>query len=239
MGRLKFTPIRCGGVARWWFVFFSVWLVPVAWAADTGETSRINEAIAQADAALAQQQIECRERFAVTPCVIDARRHHRGVVEPLRRELIVIGEVRRKQRAAERTDRVRIKSAAASEAALSVNAAQPPPAEREAKPPGAAPSTLLPQPGIHPTIRPNAPAADSGDAPSTAAARTPAAPPDADATTSPRRASKRLTPAPRSPAANGAADRESEAVQHRERVLRRNAEQDAKKRPAAPLPNAK
>ena len=65
------------------------------------DRKRIAEARAQADAALAAQEAECKTRFAVTPCLLDAREQHRAIVDPLRRDQLTLDERERQQRAAE------------------------------------------------------------------------------------------------------------------------------------------
>ena len=41
-----------------------------AWASDASERERISKAKSQADTKLAQKELECQERFAVTDCVL-------------------------------------------------------------------------------------------------------------------------------------------------------------------------
>ena len=190
------------------------------------DRKRIAEARAQADAELASQEAECQTRFAVTPCLLDAREKHRDVVDPLRRDQLTLDERERRQRAADRREHLNRKAAAAREAASAAAAASAPEVSdtgtRTTKP-------LLP---IRPRLRS---AAASGPEPAAETASAAAnEPPPAKV----RRAhsAKRLTPAPDPTAAQRAEDRVRQADERRARVLERNAERNAKKPPAAPLP---
>jgi hypothetical protein len=121
---------------------------------------------------------------------------------------------------------------------LESDAAPPSASARDAAPLAPAAADAPQQPGIRPTIRANTTTLDEGAASAAGSASASAAVPAADPTTLPRRASKRLTPAPHARSPHEVPDRASAAAQHRERVSRRNAEQDAKKPPSAPLPAA-
>lgn len=194
-------------------------------AATSDDKKRIAEARAKADADLAAQEAECRTRFAVTPCLIDAREKHRAVVEPLRRDELMVDERERRQRAADRLERLSRKADAAREAA-SAAAAVPVPERAESG--GRAGLPLLP---IRPRLR-------SGSASEPIAGVDAASAPSTEPPAAPRRAHapKRLTPAPDPQAAQRAEDRVRQAEERRARVLARNAERNAKKPPAAPLP---
>lgn len=197
-----------------------------AWAAASEDKKRIAEARAQADADLATQEVECQTRFAVTPCLLDARERHRAIVEPLRRDELTIDERERKQRAADRLGRLSRKAEAAREAA-SVAASIPAPELSDAGSKASKP--LLP---IRPRLR-------SGSASEPlATGEAASAPPAEPLPEKPRRghASKRLTPAPDPDAAQRAEDRVRQAEERKARVLARNAERTAKKPPAVPLP---
>ena len=190
-----------------------------AWASDASERERINKAKSQADAKLAQKELECQERFAVTDCVLAARKEHRSVVEPLRKESLALDDKERKQRAAERTERLRTKVESAS-AAASANAA-------------AASGSEVPS--VRPKIR-SAEAA-SASQPGASGVTMPAAssvmPPVILKTDKP------ITPKAQAPQP-GSEDyqtlRVRQAEERRAAVLKKNAERDATKPRAKPLP---
>ncbi len=192
------------------------------------DRKRIAEARAKADADLVAEEAECQTRFAVTPCLLDAREKHRDIVDPLRRDQLTLDERERQQRAAARREHLSRKAEAAREAASAAAAASAPEAAdagtRITKP-------LLP---IRPRLR-------------SAAASSPEVADDAASASAPvselppakvRRAhsSKRLTPAPDPNAARRAEARVQQAEERRARVLARNAERNSKKPPASPLP---
>ena len=191
------------------------------------DRKRITEARTQADAELAAQEVACQTRFAVTPCLLDAREKHRTIVEPLRRDQLTLDERERQQRAADRREHLSRKAAAKRESASGAAAASAAP---EASDTGT--RTNAPPLPIRPRLRS---AAASGAEASAESASAPASePPPAKV----RRAhsAKRLTPAPDSSAVQRAEDRVQQAEERRARVLARNAERNAKKPPAAPLP---
>ncbi|OYT99545.1 MAG: hypothetical protein CFE40_06850 [Burkholderiales bacterium PBB1] len=196
-------------------------LSPLAQAAASDDKKRIAEARAKADADLAAEEAECRTRFAVTPCLLDAREKHRAIVEPLRRDELTVDERERRQRAADRLGHLSRKAEAARVAASAADATA-------ASAPDVSDVTtgkpLLP---IRPRLR-------SGSASEPIAGVDAASAPPAQT----RRAHKpkRLTPAPDPQAAQRAEDRVRQAEERRARVLARNAERNAKKPPAAPLP---
>ena len=190
------------------------------------DKKRIAEARAQADAELVAQETECQTRFAVTPCLLDARAKHRAIVDPLRRDQLAIDERERQQRARDRLEHLSRKAVAAREAASAAVAASAPEASDTGTRAG---KSLLP---IRPRLRSTAAAAPvvSDEKASAPASEPPAA--------KVRRAhtSKRLTPAPDPNAAQHADDRVRLADERRARVLARNAERNAKKPQATPLP---
>jgi hypothetical protein len=201
------------------------------------ERARIAGARAEADAALAQAEAQCMQRFVVTSCLIEARQSHRLTVEPLRQESMLLDERERKQRAADRIDQVRAKAEAAQ-----ARAAVP----LLPVPPVAAAASASDMPGVRSKLRGESSlatstinAASAASGPSfpervgdRASAVTPilAPPKRSDAS------ARRLTPAPDSAATAAAANRSAEALAHREQVERRNAERDAKQAPAKGLP---
>lgn len=192
-----------------------------AWASDASERERINKAKSQADTKLAQKELECQERFAVTDCVLAARKEHRSVVEPLRKESLALDDKERKQRAAERTERLRTKAESAS-AAASANAA-------------AASGSGSDLPSVRPKIRSAeaASASQLGASGVTMPAASSVMPPLILKTDKP------ITPKAQAPQP-GSEDyqtlRVRQAEERRAAVLKKNAERDASKPPAKPLP---
>jgi colicin import membrane protein len=87
-------------------------------------------------ATFAAEEATCRERFFVTSCIDDARRHERAALAALRKQTLAIDEAERQRRAALRNEAVALKQAAAASA---VDAA--PPADAAPVP------TTLPNPG--------------------------------------------------------------------------------------------
>lgn len=216
---MRHQPTAC---ARWCVLaLIALTLSPLAQAAASADKKRIAEARAKADADLAAQEAECKTRFAVTPCLLDARERHRAIVDPLRRDELTVDERERRQRAADRLGHLSRKAEAAREAA-SVSASAPDASDVTTG------KSLLP---IRPRLR-------SGSASEPVAGGDAASAPSAEPLAKPRRAhtSKRLTPAPDPQAAQRAEDRVRQAEERRARVLARNAERNAKKPPAAPLP---
>jgi colicin import membrane protein len=78
-------------------------------AEERAERQRIDSERAQVDAAYAQRERECRERFVVTSCLEDAQRDRRLALERLRQQQAILDEAQRKQRAAQRMDDIRNK----------------------------------------------------------------------------------------------------------------------------------
>jgi colicin import membrane protein len=78
-------------------------------AAERAERRRIESERSQVEAAFAQRERECRERFVVTSCLEDARRDRRQSLESLRQQQAILDESQRKQRAAQRMDDIRSK----------------------------------------------------------------------------------------------------------------------------------
>ncbi len=204
------------------------------WASDASDKARINKARAEADATLAAQEAECRQRFVVNACLIEARRQHRSVVEPLREELILIDERQRKQRAADRADRVRAKTESAATGMADTPAVSAAPAAS-----ALTPSASSRRPLVRAKIRSIAPESDELPA-GIAASETEEAidkPSDSSgAVTEPSRAPKRLTPPPDPNALQKSTERLREIEARRDSVLKRNAERAARKPPSAPLP---
>lgn len=190
-----------------------------AWASDASERERINKAKSQADAKLSQKELECQERFAVTDCVLAARKEHRSVVEPLRKASLALDDKERKRRAAERTERLRTKAESAS-AAASANAAA---------------ASGSDAPSVRPKIRSAeaASASQLGASGVTMPAASSVMPALIQMTDKP------ITPKVQAPQP-GSEDyqtlRVRQAEERRAAVLKKNAERDASKPPAKPLP---
>jgi hypothetical protein len=191
-----------------------------AWASDASERERINKAKSQADAKLSQKELECQERFAVTDCVLAARKEHRSVVEPLRKQSLALDDKERQQRAAERTERIRAKAESAS-AAASANAS------------AASGSDV-------PSVRPKIRSAEAASASQLGASGVVTLP-DASSVMPPlvQKTDKPITPKVQAPQP-GSEDyqtlRVRQAEERRAAVLKKNAERDASKPPAKPLP---
>jgi hypothetical protein len=143
------------------------------------------------------------------------------VVEPLRKESLALDDKERKQRAAERTERLRTKAESAS-AAASANAA-------------AASGSGSDAPSVRPKIRSAeaASASQPGASAATIPAGSSAMPPLIQKTDRP------ITPKAQAPQP-GSEDyqtlRVRQAEERRAAVLKKNAERDANKPPAKPLP---
>lgn len=188
-----------------------------AFASDASERERINKAKSQADAKLAQKELECQERFAVNDCVLAARKEHRSVVEPLRKESLALDDKERKQRAAERMERIRAKSESASAAAA------------------ASAGSSADGPSVRPKIR----SADSASASRLGASAVPMPPASSVIPPLIVKTDKPITPKAQAPLP-GSEDyqtlRVRQAEERRAAVLKKNAERDASKPPAKPLP---
>ena len=212
------------GAARVWPVLLLM-VSQLVWAAVSEDKKRVIEARAKADAELAAQEAECQQRFAVTPCLLEARERHRAIVDPLRRDELMIDERERRQRGAERQEHLKRKALAAREAASAASAIEPLDADSPTSKP------LLP---IRPRLR-------SASEQGASVASSPALPAET-ASESPRakarhpRSNKHLGAAPDPAAQQRAQERVQQFEERRARVLERNAERNAKKPPAAPLP---
>lgn len=206
---------------------------PSAWSSDASEKARINKARAEADANLAAQEAECRQRFVVNACLNEARQQHRAVVGPLKEELLVIDEKQRKQRAADRADRIRAKTESTSGVASA-----PVPSAAASAPAVETPRSAS-RPLIRPRLRSSGPSGDTPLAAMPAAVPVPASASSGVAevmAADPVRSPKRLTPMPSPNALKESTDRARDIEARRESVLKRNAERAAKKPPSAPLP---
>jgi uncharacterized membrane-anchored protein YhcB (DUF1043 family) len=110
--------------------------VPVH-ADEAAERARISRERAEAQARFEQRQRECAQRFAVTPCVEEARAEHRQAMIQLRRQEGVLDEAQRKQRAAARLAAIEEKRRAEAERSVSPHSAAGPAASVQVKPPRA------------------------------------------------------------------------------------------------------
>ncbi|WP_127996487.1 hypothetical protein [Piscinibacter defluvii] len=79
---------------------------------DAQERARIAAERRAAESAYAEQVRECQGRFAVTPCIEEARAARREKLIVLRRQQALLDEAQRKQRAAERMATIRDKVSA-------------------------------------------------------------------------------------------------------------------------------
>lgn len=205
----------------------ALWAPNVALASsDAADRARITQARAEADAVLATKQAECRQRFAVNDCLLEVRKEHRAVVDPLRKELLLLDDKQRKQRAADRTERIRAKTEAQNEAG---SVAQP--AASGTASFGA--PEAFPRATIRPKIRSMGPSASASE---------PAAPAETAAPVALPASAEPDVPVTRKvvktqPTGEGYQTlRVRQAEARRQSVLQKNAERDAKKPPAKPLP---
>lgn len=96
-----------------------------AQADEASERARIGRERAEAQARFEQRQRECAQRFAITPCVEEARAEHRQTMIQLRRQEGVLDEAQRKQRAAARLAAIEEKQRAEAQRSPVPRASQP------------------------------------------------------------------------------------------------------------------
>ncbi|OYY66302.1 MAG: hypothetical protein B7Y51_01860 [Burkholderiales bacterium 28-67-8] len=205
----------------------ALWAPNIALASsDAADRARISQARAEADAVLATKQAECRQRFAVNDCLLEVRKEHRAVVDPLRKELLLLDDKQRKQRAADRTERIRAKTEAQNEAGSVAL-----PAASGAASFGAA--EAFPRATIRPKIRSMGPSASASEPAMTVETAAPVALP-ASAESDVPFTRKAVKTQPTGEGYQTLRVRQAEA--RRQSVLQKNAERDAKKPPAKPLP---
>ncbi len=132
----------------------SLALLAPAQADEAAERSRIARERAEAQARFEQRQRECAQRFAVTPCVEEARAEHRQALLQLRRQEGVLDEAQRKQRAAARLAAIEEKRRAEQERAARPRAEREP-APLQLKPPPRAPAVAA-RPASTPASDPGA-----------------------------------------------------------------------------------
>lgn len=101
---------------------------------EAAERTRIGRERAEAQARFEQRKRECAQRFAVTPCVEEARAEHRQTTIQLRRQEGVLDEAQRKQRAAARLAAIEEKRRAETEGSATPRAARPAPAMQVREP---------------------------------------------------------------------------------------------------------
>ena len=128
-------------------------LLAPAQADEATERARISRERAEAQARFEQRQRECAQRFAVTPCVEEARAEHRQALLQLRRQEGVLDEAQRKQRAAARLAAIEEKRRAERERAARPRAERQP-APLQLRPPR--------QPAVSPALPASSPASDPG-----------------------------------------------------------------------------
>jgi len=177
---------------------------------DDAELARIRRERHAVEARHAQAIAACRKEFAMSACMDKARDERRAALEPLRHEQQVIDDAHRRERAAQR--------------ARSIEQRQSEADDRVQNPV----SSSLDKAGGSPR-KPSA-AASHGSPP--AASAVPHLP------RAPHRDAKNLTEATRLATQRAAETkaRRAEAELHRQEVLKRNAELDRKRPPAAGLP---
>lgn len=96
-----------------------------AQADEASERARISRERAEAQARFEQRQRECAQRFAITPCVEEARAEHRQTMIQLRRQEGVLDEAQRKQRAAARLAAIEEKQRAEAQRSQAPRSARP------------------------------------------------------------------------------------------------------------------
>jgi colicin import membrane protein len=109
MRRLMFmhhrTPLLCG------LLVLLLWAPPLKALNEAAERERIAAERAAVNARYAQDEADCRQRFAVRACLEPARERRRRELESLRQQELLLNEQRRRERAAERERAVREKRA--------------------------------------------------------------------------------------------------------------------------------
>lgn len=94
----------------WWLVVCGLAAARSAFAAsadeERAERIRIEAERSQVQATYAQREQECRRHFVVTSCLDQAQRERRRALEALRKQLEVLDEAQRKQRAAQRMEEI-------------------------------------------------------------------------------------------------------------------------------------
>lgn len=108
------SPVPSTAMPRLPRIVALIWLAGVM-AADAAAQGQVDRAAqrqriarerADAEAVYRREEAACRQRFAVTTCIDEARSRRRGVLERLDNEQAVLDEWERKRRAAERMERI-------------------------------------------------------------------------------------------------------------------------------------
>lgn len=90
---------------------------------DAAERARIQADRQAVEARFQAAQRDCETRFVVTQCLVDARQARRAALEPLQRQLHLLDDARRRERAVERLRAIQEReSAAAARPALAASA---------------------------------------------------------------------------------------------------------------------
>jgi hypothetical protein len=178
---------------------------------DDIEMARIRRERQAVEARHAQAIAACRKEFAVSACMEKARDERRAALEPLRHEQQVVDDARRREKAAQRARSIEQRQADADDRTQN-------PAAHGPEKASAAPR------------KSSATAAAAGSSAPASAVPHPSRARQHDA--------KALTEAARLASQRAAETkaRRAEAELHRQEVLKRNAEQDRKRPPAAGLP---
>lgn len=204
--------MRRAFVSTWvlWFGLSAAGAMAAAATSDDAELARIRRERQAVEARHAQAIAACRKEFAMSACMDKARDERRAALEPLRHEQQVIDDAHRRERAAQRARSIEQRQAEADDRAQNPASGSLDKAGGSSRKPSAAASHGSP------------PAASGAPHPSRA----------------PHRDAKDLTEATRLATQRAAETRarRAEAEQHRQEVLKRNAELDRKRPPAAGLP---
>jgi hypothetical protein len=113
MAAMRFDP-RCLLLV---LMFLTSAAVPAA-DGRAGERERIQAERREADRRFQEARRECEQRFAVTPCLEEARGDRRRVLDRLAREQAVLDDAQRRQRAAERLRGIQDKARQADDQAM-------------------------------------------------------------------------------------------------------------------------
>ena len=101
---------------------------------DSAQRERIVAERAAAEATFAERARDCRERFAVSACLLGAQRDRSAALAKLRRQELLLDEALRKQRAAERIGAIGAKTARPSNEAREIKVRAPRAAESPPSP---------------------------------------------------------------------------------------------------------
>lgn len=191
------------------------WLTGVAAAAadDAAQRQRIARERAEIEQRTRLAQAACAERFAVSACMAQARSERRAAVQQLDHQTALLDDAQRKQRAAERQERLRQRREAEARQA---DKAAPAPAAQARERTGAAPGAAARE--------------DSLDGAAAAPAR------KGTASAQSRAQANARARADAAQRASASQERAQQADAHRKAIEQRNLERAEKKRPSPPLP---